>query len=127
MNRPCLAWSLRVTWTAVCGAAVVLMSALWARSYWRADVAGYSRPSTSFTISSQNGALTISKLYEPNGSFIGSRAVEDPVDGKELLSVNWWDERPQRVSLVFPHWLAALPFGSAVRWRGFRGDLRSEV
>ena len=57
--------------------------------------------------------LTISKLYEPNGSFIGSRAVEDPVDGKELLSVNWWDERPQRVSLVFPHWLAALLFGSA--------------
>ncbi len=118
---------LRLGWTVGCGSATVLVLTLWARSYWWADGAGYGRPSTSFTISSQNGVLTISKLYDPNGNFIGSRAVDEPLDGRELLCVNWWDERPQLVALVFPHWLLALVLASAgaLAWAPRRFTMRT--
>lgn len=102
---------VRAGWTAICGIAALLLLALWARSYWQLDGVGWGSSTASWTLSSQIGVITASKLFEPNGSFVGSRPVEDPAEWRALLAVNWWDERPQMVSLVFPHWLLALVIG----------------
>jgi hypothetical protein len=61
MNRPRLKRGLKITWTAVCGLAVVLLIVLWVRSYRLADVL-YLRISQTHavTFGSVQGGVSIS-------------------------------------------------------------------
>jgi hypothetical protein len=57
MNRPRLARWLRITWTVCCGIAVVLLVALWVRSYWRTDIIRLATKKQVFSYLSSYGEI----------------------------------------------------------------------
>ena len=118
---------LRVTWTVGWGFLAVLLVVLWVRSYWRMDGCSYGWATESLIASSQNGVITMTRLYEPNGTWISSQAVLDPPGLRDHFGVGWFDYRPTNIAAICPHWLFILLFAVAAitPWLGSRFTVKS--
>jgi hypothetical protein len=122
--RPSLRY-LRITWTAICGIACILLCVLWVRSYQFIDVSGISR----HALVSMSGKLFVVESIEfyvqmdlsaPNvalrNHFWGSSL---PISGVSLELVG--------KSLTVPYWstVAVMCLISAVPWLPWRFSLRT--
>src|SRR4051794_21664600 len=61
MNRPRLLRGLRITWTAICGIACILLIGLWVRSYWWIEWYGHSQ----WSLRNLRGELLVT-IVEPD-------------------------------------------------------------
>jgi hypothetical protein len=132
MNRPRLVRSLRIAWSVTWGVVVVLLIALWVRSYLAHDrFYGWFHPSGFFQVDSEYGCLDFIAIAErpPLESHwhFDSKDTEKFV-GQWALTIPW---RPQwSVILVVPDWFVFLIVTTAATaswttWRSARFSLRA--
>lgn len=111
---------LRITWTVFCGIALVLLIALWVRSYWRSDFVQYS-PYPSISAGSVNGRFSLNffsievaagiKSGWGYNSFSTSQLPPKTRDGPSWV----WYSGNYATFVAFPIWAVVLPVaGSSV-------------
>jgi hypothetical protein len=90
---------LRIAWSVLCGFACLLLIALWARSYWWADIVAHKN----LGIMSNRGMFYFGQddSAATAGWFISSEPSE-PND------IGWNSDPPGQFFVCAPHWLLAL-------------------
>jgi hypothetical protein len=101
---------LRIAWSAVCGVACVLLIVWWVRSYWRLDIITRISASSSTTIRSDAGLITLIQSVF-GGPIIGGGSWQHVFDnaswGMQFWQFDWaWDSRILLIRV--PIWVAAL-------------------
>src|SRR5262249_41851785 len=124
MNRPRIIRGIKITWSAFCGLAAVLLLVLWVRSYWREDTFTIQRPMGLTAVSvcgdiqlSQGGFKCMFEEVRDGFDFrtdeIGPESIRR---GKPFALVRGpWEGD---LEIDFPHWcpvVIALTF-SALPW-----------
>jgi hypothetical protein len=102
MNRPRLYGALRITASAACGLACVLVVVLWIRSDWHPQSLGpYGTPEFAYVISSSDGEAFLIKQ------------VEVPL--LVVISVPYWAITLVALTFTAVPWLSLLPIRFSLR------------
>jgi hypothetical protein len=116
MNRPRLLCGIKITWSALCGLAAVLLVLLWVRSYWVTDFLNCSSPTASeaisYSVGTKHGILKLGRMTFPLGpnvfvSFTGWTHVAVKTDDEGVRSFAW-DHDSEEFAFQFPIFLPAI-------------------
>jgi hypothetical protein len=129
---------LRIAWSVGWGIVVMLLIALWVRSYWWEEIILAHFSNRGFQASHVLGQLRLSSVYLPGSSFswpVMQTPVTvdtfrlDPVHAHDLPSWVGFDWKVTKIGwrVCLPYWfvLIATATGASAPWIGWRFSLRT--
>jgi hypothetical protein len=126
---------LRIAWSLFCRLACVLLTVMWVRSYWQADVIGYCGLSESIGLWSESGDIVFKKSaspYQPKGKGLAVESHPLPLEFwiRPNTGFIWRHDRNSQLlnfAAGMPDWFALLVAGTLLTlpWLPWRFSLRT--